>query len=111
MQSPYSFMRARWWPGAASLLGLLAAHPGHAQTTLNNPAATALASLWVTSPAAATGTLTILNALGQVVATRSPALAEGTQELPLALQNLPAGVYTLRLQTNGRTATTRLLMR
>jgi hypothetical protein len=77
----------------------------------NPAAATAPAILWVTSPAAATGTLTILNALGQVVATRSPALAEGTQKLPLALQNLPAGVYTLRLQTNGRTATTRLLMR
>ncbi len=77
-----------------------------------NPAvASSAASLWVASPVSGTGTLTILNALGQVVATRAATLAEGPQQVPLALQGLPAGAYTLRLQASGRVATTRLLVR
>ena len=77
-----------------------------------NPAvASGPASLWVTSPAPATGTLTVLNALGQVLSTRPATMAEGPQQVPLALQGLPAGVYTLRLQAGGRVATTRLLLR
>lgn len=77
-----------------------------------NPAAAgAPASLWVTSPAAGVGTLTMLNALGQVVRVRNSALVEGTQELPLSLHGLPTGVYTLRLQTNGRVAITKLVVR
>jgi hypothetical protein len=76
-----------------------------------NPAvASSPASLWVTSPAPAAGTLTILNALGQVVRTLSAPVSEGTRQVPLALQGLPAGVYTLRMQANSRPATARLLV-
>lgn len=77
-----------------------------------NPAAAGTpASLWIASPAPAAATLTVLNALGQVVGTRPAALLEGSQQLPLDVRSLPAGMYTLRLQASGRTATTRLLVR
>jgi hypothetical protein len=76
----------------------------------NPVVANAAAQLWVTSPATGAGTLTILNAIGQVVGTQQMALFEGTQQLPLSLQALPAGVYTLRLQVSDRAATTKLVI-
>ena len=51
--------------------------------------------LELTGPQAKAATLTVLNALGQAVATRT--LAPGTSTLSLA--SLAAGVYTLRVQT------------
>ena len=68
-------------------------------------------TLWVTSPTATSGTLTILNALGQVVNTRSSALVEGSQQLPVSLHGLPTGIYTLRLQATGSSAVTKLLIK
>jgi hypothetical protein len=76
----------------------------------NPVVANTAAQLWVTSPATGAGTLTILNAIGQVVGTQRMALVEGTQQLPLSLQALPAGVYTLRLQVSDRAATTKLII-
>ncbi|MGI4740746.1 MAG: T9SS type A sorting domain-containing protein [Janthinobacterium lividum] len=76
-----------------------------------NPTTTsALTTLWITSPTTTPGTLTILNALGQVVDTRSSALVEGTQQLPVALHGLPTGLYTLRLQASGGSAVAKLLV-
>jgi hypothetical protein len=76
----------------------------------NPAAASAPASLWVTSPATGPGTLIILNAIGQVVGTRSLTLTDGTQELPLSLLGFTPGVYTLRLHTSGHSALTKLLV-
>jgi hypothetical protein len=76
----------------------------------NPVVANAAAQLWVTSPATGAGTLTILNAIGQLVGTQRMALVEGTQQVPLSLQALPAGVYTLRLQVSDRAATTKLVI-
>ncbi|RZK31027.1 MAG: T9SS type A sorting domain-containing protein [Hymenobacter sp.] len=54
--------------------------------------------------------LSILNALGQVVDTRNSALVEGIHQLPVSLQGLPAGMYTLRLQATGGSAVVKLLV-
>ncbi|HET9502392.1 MAG TPA: T9SS type A sorting domain-containing protein [Hymenobacter sp.] len=98
----YSPVRTVAVPGRAAEFSLsVAPNPAAAGTS---------ASLWVASPAPAAGTLTVLNALGQVVGTRRATLLEGSQHLPLDMQHLPAGVYTLRLQAHGRTATAKLLV-
>jgi 6-phosphogluconolactonase (cycloisomerase 2 family) len=104
--SVYSPVRA-----LAPVAAALPALPALALSVAPNPAvASAPASLWVTSPAAGPATLTILTAIGQVVSTRSLVLSAGTQQLPLAVQQLPAGIYTLRLQTDGHAALTKLLI-
>ncbi|RZL11796.1 MAG: T9SS type A sorting domain-containing protein [Hymenobacter sp.] len=76
----------------------------------NPTTATTPTALWVTSSTTTPGTLTILNALGQVVDTRNAALAEGLHQLPVSLQGLPAGMYTLRLQATGSSAVAKLLI-
>ncbi|GAC1587628.1 MAG: hypothetical protein NVS3B25_03710 [Hymenobacter sp.] len=54
--------------------------------------------------------LTVLNALGQVVRRMQvPVAADGNLALPLDLSALPQGVYTLRLLTEGGTATRRIV--
>ncbi|GAC1378606.1 MAG: hypothetical protein NVSMB30_26560 [Hymenobacter sp.] len=79
--------------------------PGTALQVYPNPTHDGLLTLTLTGYPKVT-TLTVLNALGQVVLSpRLDTTVGGTMSLPLDLSPLAQGVYTLRLLTEGGAAT------
>jgi len=86
--------------GALAAQTLVYPNPAHSSFTLTLP-----------SVAGATqATATLLNALGQVVNTRTLALATGGATTTYATAGLAAGVYALRLQAGKETVTLRVVV-
>ncbi len=63
----------------------------------------------ISSKTAETGRIEIINNLGQVVAAQTVALAAGDNQLPVSVEKLAAGNYSVRLSTGGRLAVGRLV--
>jgi hypothetical protein len=63
-----------------------------------------------TGLAAGPATLTLLDAVGRVVRTRTVPLAAGSQQAALDMADLAPGVYALRVAVGGSGGTTRLVV-
>ncbi|MDO7873163.1 T9SS type A sorting domain-containing protein [Hymenobacter sp. ASUV-10] len=86
--------------GALAAQALVYPNPAHEQFTLLLPAVAG----------ASQATATLLNALGQVVSTRTLALSACGATATYATAGLAAGVYALRLQAGKETATLRVVV-
>ena len=75
-------------------------NPAHGTTTVQLPAGLA------TGPA----TLTVLDAVGRVVRTRTASVAAGTTATELDVAGLAPGVYALRIAVGESTGTARLVV-
>ena len=75
-----------------------------------NPAARAFTVRLPALPGEKEAQLTLLNSLGQVVQTRAVTLNPAGTQAQVEVPALPAGIYTLRVQTGGQRATRQVIV-
>jgi hypothetical protein len=65
-----------------------------------NPSNTGISNVLITSAKASNGTVTVRNALGQIVYTKQASLNEGATTLQVDLSAYSDGIYTVSVTTN-----------
>ncbi|MFD2719705.1 beta strand repeat-containing protein [Hymenobacter monticola] len=75
-----------------------------------NPARQAFTVSLPALPAARTAQVELVNVLGQTISRQTVGLTAGGTRVPFDAMGLPTGVYSVRVQVNGETAVTRLVL-